>query len=286
MSKILFIGAGNMGIPIINSYLAKGYSNKNLKIVKPSKNNMIDDIEYYQDLSQIPSSFKANIIFLAFKPQNSEKILQNIKKNYDIFAKDRIFISIIAGKKIDFFQNILGKNEKIVRIMPNLPIEVGEGLSLLFHQEDIKEDEVKKILQPIGKTIKVKKEELINSLTPISGSGPALLFLFAQYLSQITEQIGVSKDESLAIVKQTIFGSAKIMNSSKENLEDLISNVSSKKGVTADCLKKLKDGKFFEILQESIHSGVKNPTNYKYFFFASIKNLPTYAIIFLSKMAL
>jgi pyrroline-5-carboxylate reductase len=257
MNKILFIGAGNMGIPIIKSYLTKGHSNKNLKIVKPSKNNMIDDIEYYQDLSQIPSSFKANIIFLAFKPQNSKTILQNIRKNYDIFAKYRIFISIIAGKRIDFFQSILGENEKIIRIMPNLPIEVDEGLTLLFHQENIKEDVVKEILQPIGKTIKVKKEELVNSLTPISGSGPALLFLFAQYLSQITEQIGVSKDDSLAIVKQTIFGSAKIMNSSKENLEDLINNVTSKKGVTIDCLKKLKDGKLFEILQESIYSGVK-----------------------------
>jgi pyrroline-5-carboxylate reductase len=255
-NKILFIGAGNMGKPIIKSYVLSNFGNDNIKVIKPTQNNTISNIDYFQDLSQIPSTFKSNIIFLAFKPQTSEKILQDIKNNLNIFAKDRIFISIIAGKNIDFFQNILGSDEKIIRVMPNLPIEVNEGLSLYFHKQNISNTKVSDILKPIGKIVKVEKEDLINSLTPISGSGPALLFLFAQYLSKITQELGLSQEDSNLIVKQTIFGSAKIMNESNIDIEDLIKNVASKKGVTAACLDILRDGKFFDILQKSIYSGV------------------------------
>ena len=260
MSKILFIGAGKMGLPIIQSYLDDGLRSNNIKVVKPTKNNLICDIEYFSDLSQI-SNFKANIIFLAFKPQDSEEIICNIKSNLSLFAEDRVFISIIAGKTIKFFQENLGLNEKIIRVMPNLPIAVGEGLSLYFHQKNILDSKSKKILKPIGKIIKVEKESLINSLTPISGSGPALLFLFAQYLSKITQQLGISSKDSMDIVKQTIFGSAKMISESSVDLEELISNVTSKKGVTAACLDVLKDGQFFDILQKSIDSGVNRATN-------------------------
>ena len=250
-----------MGSSIIKSYLRQNFDSKDIKVVKPTINNKISGIEYYQDLSQIPDGFSPNIIFLAFKPQNAPLILQNIKDNSHILAQDKIFISIMAGKTIEYLQNTLGKNEKIIRVMPNLPIEFNEGLSLYFHNDNIANNDCLNILKPIGKIIKVQKEALINSLTPISGSGPAILFLFAKYLTQITHKLGVSNKDALEIVKQTIFGSAKMLNQSDKDLDALISDVTSKKGVTAACLEILDDDEFSNILEKSINYGVEKAKN-------------------------
>ena len=89
------------------------------------------NIKYISDYSNLPKDYKADIILFAFKPQGAEAILADLVKNKP-YHDNSIFTSILAGKKIDFFENILGSNKKILRLMPNLPIVINKGILVIF----------------------------------------------------------------------------------------------------------------------------------------------------------
>src|SRR5690606_7749959 len=167
--QILFIGCGKMGGAIIRNLLNNGFAPSSSLVLKPTSKNYLPKIKYVSDYNQFPNGYKADIIFFTFKPQHSQKILNLLveDKPYD---NSTIFISILAGKKIDFFEGILGKDKKIIRIMPNLPIEIGEGISSYCHNANIKEDEIEPILKALGESVKLDQEEFIDAATAIAGS--------------------------------------------------------------------------------------------------------------------
>ncbi len=286
--QILFIGAGKMGLAIIKNLIKSGFLPQQIKVVKPSKNNQIAKIKYFTSISNLPKNYQADIVFFAFKPQMAEEILldftkqnqaqntiipenkaevenkKNIKTrlreikakddllNLKTFNSQTIFISILAGKKITFFEQFLGQKAKIIRLMPNLPILINQGVSGYCFNAQIKKSD-KKILKPlldfIGDNIFLKKENLIDSITAISGSGPAYLFLFSQFLIESAIKLGLEAKTAENLVKKTIYGSAKMLLDSNQNLPNLIKNVASKGGTTEAALEVFhQDNQFREII--------------------------------------
>jgi pyrroline-5-carboxylate reductase len=252
--NIFFLGCGKMGGALIDGLIKNGVDSSSFLVLKPSDDNQIPQIKYVHSYSEIPSSYQADIVFFVFKPQMAKEILGNFAEQR-IFNSKTIFISVLAGKEISFFENILGKEIKFIRLMPNLPITVGEGIFAYFCNSNIKKNEAFSILTSLGNNVELEKEELMNAITAISGSGPAYLFLFTQMLINAAKKLGIDEEMAKKIVKQTIFGSAKMTLDTDEDLEQLIKNVASKGGTTEAALEILtKDNDMQQIINKATKS--------------------------------
>ncbi|PIX11903.1 pyrroline-5-carboxylate reductase [Candidatus Falkowbacteria bacterium CG_4_9_14_3_um_filter_36_9] len=191
---------------------------------------------------------KSNPLFLCIKPQEFYSLNRN---DFPEKTTDKIIISIMAGVCIKNIKKITGQ-EKIVRTMPNLPLQVGEGVigwhanKKIFKRSELKEIET--LLLFFGKKLFVKKENAIDSLTAISGSGPAYVFLFAEALIRSAVYFGFTKEQSQQIVLQTIKGSLAYIDSQEKNfnLEKLIAKIKSKKGTTEAALNEIGVKAFYD----------------------------------------
>ena len=221
--KILLVGCGKMGSAMMNGW--KKARIKDIKIVDPALG---------KDFSALPKNYHPDYVVIAVKPQSFSETLPSLKP----FSK-AIFISIAAGKTIKSIQKLLPKSA-VVRTMPNLPAIIGQGITAAFTSAKLSANikaGVEKILKANGKLVWVKKEADLDSVTAISGSGPAYLFLFADALAQAGVELGLSKDLSKELALQTIKGSVSLAELAKEDLLTLKQNVTSKGGTTEAALK-------------------------------------------------
>ncbi len=258
--QILFVGCGKMGSAIIKNLLANGFEYPQFKILKPSKKNPIIGIKQVSSYSELSKGYQADIVVLAFKPQEAKEILYEFSR-HKITNSKTIIVSILAGKKTQFFEDILGKKTKILRLMPNLPTLINQGIFGYYLNSNIKKSELKILstfLNGIGQNIIVEKEELIDVITAISGSGPAYLFLFIKSMIEGAIKLGLDKKSAEKLVEQTIYGSAKVALQSEDDLEDLIKSVASKGGTTEAALEVLqKDSQFKKIIFDAIKASNK-----------------------------
>ena len=111
----------------------KDFSSCNFLVLKPSESNKINNLTYIDNLNKLPQNYIADIVFICIKQQESKTILEEFAQT-KIFHKDTIFISILAGKNLNFFSKIFGSKKQIVRSMPNLAIEVNQGIIPYIHK--------------------------------------------------------------------------------------------------------------------------------------------------------
>ena len=238
-TNILFLGLGKMGSAIMHNFLKNNIKKDNILTIDP-----ISKEANFSNISQIPVNYQADIVIFAIKPQNSAEIIANFKNSAN-YHQNTIFISILAGKTIDFFENILGNDKKIIRLMPNLPILINQGISAYFSNKNLQNNEEKLIINLFGDNIKLDQEEKINQATAISGSGPAYLFSFAKNMIAAARTIGLNQEEAEKLAIKTILGSANMLvnqdnlvknNIKESDIDNLINNVTSKGGTTKAAL--------------------------------------------------
>lgn len=255
MTQILFIGCGKMGGALIKNLLQNDFEYPQFTVLKPSKKNLIAGIKYVADYQKLPKNYQADIVVFAFKPQVAAAILADFCQ-HKIYHPKTIFVSILAGKKIAFFENIFGEKAKIIRLMPNLPTLINQGIFGYFANNNLKKSEINslaKFLNGIGENIAVDNEEMIDVVTAISGSGPAYLFLFIKSMIEGAVNLGLDQKLAQKLVTRTIYGSAKMALSPSQDLENLISSVASKGGTTEAALEVLhKNNQFKKVIFDAI----------------------------------
>ncbi len=231
-----------------------------IKVIKQSKKNCIPTLEYFKNSSELPQNYQADLVFLAIKPQDSEKILREFSKSR-IFHPKTIFISILAGKKIEFFEKIFGEKSKIVRSMPNLPIQDSQGIFTYFYNHNINKTESKKlekIFLKFGSILKLTNENLFDATTAIFASGPAYIFLLEEIFTEIALTYKVSKREAADLTRQLFFGTSLMSHNSNLNFTELRESVTSKNGITAAALEVLqKDSALKNLFRTAIDCAVK-----------------------------
>lgn len=218
--KIAIIGAGNMGQAIAQGLVRKKIVTKKQLICTNSQTN-----------NNISACEKADIIILAIKPQLSSDVLEEIKH----VIKNQLIISIMAGISIGKMESILGSNKAIIRSMPNLAAQTGNAMTAWVKNKNVsqkQEEIVKTILQTIGKEVFLKDEMQLNAVTAISGSGPAYFLYITEILEQVGKQFGFSHDVVSILAKQTLIGSASLLEQSKKSPEELRKSIMSKGGTT------------------------------------------------------
>jgi len=180
-------------------------------------------------------------IFISVKPQDISKLLQLIKPYLNI---NHLLVSVAAGLKIKFYQDYLGKEQKIIRLMPNTPSLVGEGMIVACKSECVSSEEeetVIQLLKPLGKVLALE-EAHFDAVTALSGSGPAYIYLVIEALIDGGVAMGLSRDVAQLLASQTVLGAAKMVLITGLHPALLKSQVTSPGGITCAALMALEDG--------------------------------------------
>lgn len=268
LEKIGFIGCGNMATAIVNGIVSKGYIIPSDIIVYDIDLNKTNSLKENFNLSvaqDIPSLVKdSDVIFLCVKPQVIAEPLEQIK-NFDL--SNKVLVSIAAGVKISTINSYFNSDQKIIRVMPNLCLMYNEGASALsaFNVGDEEFNSVFNIFNSLGKAIKVN-EELLDTVTALSGSGPAFVFKFVKELSIAANELGLDSNDAITLAVQTLKGSAKVLEQSGKTADELISMVSSKGGTTIAGLNALDDQNFDRAVKAAVdaaHNRSKELSNLK-----------------------
>ncbi|CAL7960771.1 Pyrroline-5-carboxylate reductase [Alphaproteobacteria bacterium] len=233
--RLLLIGCGNLGSALLKAWVDDKSLHK-IVVVEPSLSakSMFTTVNFVSNVSSISHDFSPDIVVLAIKPQQIKTVLPEYTK----YLKKAVLVSLAAGVQIENLNTYLAKNARIIRIMPNIAIQIRKSVNLAYASlESSLEDrkQVEMIFDFTGKVIWLKKEELIDALTPISGSGPAYFILLAEILTKITMNLGLEEDFARELVQETFLGSA-LLTSNGAKFEQMISSISSKKGVTEAAL--------------------------------------------------
>ena len=262
MSKVLLVGCGHMGTALVNSWLnLNSYSFTvvdpfNFKKLKNKFNNKKIDI-----LNKAPIQKEINkfdIIIFAVKPQIADRVLSEYK-DFE-FKKNSIIGSIIAGKKIIFFQKRLKNANQFVRIMPNMPALIRNGISCFVSTNNLSNKNKKTINQlflKVGKTLWLNNESQIDKATAVSGSGPGYVYALINSFEKAAQKLGFSKKQSRELVLTTILGSIYLMQETKKEPYDLEKSIAVKGGTTEAGLKNLKNNNIDKIIYKTYMSAYK-----------------------------
>ena len=233
--KIGFIGCGKMASAIIGGVIASNYLPKEnimaaeINEEKASEKSKELGIKVITDNNELVNS--VDVVFVATTPNFVEGVLNGIKSSV---TKDKLVVSIAAGVTTRFIESILGSDKRVVRVMPNTPALVLEGMSgvaggTIATEEDVQA--VVELISNIGKAIEVTEEQL-DIVTAISGSGPAFYYKVINDIARAGEKMGMDYEKALTLSIQTAIGSAKMLLSSDKSAEDLIASVATKGGCT------------------------------------------------------
>ena len=186
---------------------------------------------------------ESNIFILAVKPNIVSKVLQKIK---DELSEKTIILSIAAGISINFIENIIGDNKKIIRAMPNTPAQVLSGMTAVTFNKNIENSEkeiIFKLLNSFGKSVEIE-EKLMHAYTGISGSLPAYVYMFMEALADGGVLCGMPRNKAYEIVAQTVAGSAKMLLETGKHPGQLKDEVCSPAGTTIEAVRVLENGNF------------------------------------------
>ncbi|KMT23041.1 pyrroline-5-carboxylate reductase [Clostridium cylindrosporum] len=259
-----FIGAGNMGFAIIKGMINKGISPKDICVYDKNKDALEKlnalNIDIYD--TEIEVSKKSKYLFIAVKPNIYDYILNKINTS---ITEDTIIISIAAGYEVSRISDIIG-NKKIVRTMPNTPALCGEGFTAAYFNENISESEknqVLELLKTFGKCCVVEKEELINSYSAVSGSGPAYVSIIIEAMADAAVLLGVPRSDAYILAEQTILGTAKLALDTNQHPAILKDMVCSPGGTTIEGVRTLEEKGFRSALIECIVNTYKKNIDIK-----------------------
>jgi len=198
----------------------------------------------------------ADLIIFAVKPQDTTALFQNIKPHVN---EQQVFLSIMAGIPISNICENLGVT-KVIRAMPNLPAQIGMGMTVFTSSDEVTRIElvmVQNLINTTGKSIYVEEESRIDAATAISGSGPAYVYFFMNAMIQAAKKMGFSESESELLVAQTFKGAVDIYSKENFSCAEWISKVASRGGTTEAALASFTKDK----VDEDIRSGAEAALN-------------------------
>lgn len=250
--RLGIIGAGNMGGSIARGAVAAGVLQKAdllLAEADPKRRRAIAD-EGFSTHHEPEAALEAEQVLLAVKPQS----FPDLARALGTLAEPRVVISIMAGLTSGAIRKALGEGARVVRVMPNTPCLVGEGMAAVaLGQGALAGDEALavKLFDALGKTVRVE-ESLMDAVTALSGSGPAYVFLLAEILERAGASLGLEPEVAARLVRQTILGSATLMDRSDETPAALREAVTSPGGTTEAALAVLAERGIEKILTEAV----------------------------------
>ncbi len=199
----------------------------------------------------------SEVILFAVKPQQMGSVLAEVA---DEIGPKHLLLSIAAGLDSSYFLKRLSSEKskrRFIRIMPNLASLIGEGAAGIYAHPDATPADRRlafKIFSAIGRAIFVDREEDLDAVTAVSGSGPAFVYRFAEAVLAASDRLGLPRSTALPLLTQTLIGAARMLETSKTPIADMIQAVASKGGTTEAGLKVLTERNFAETVEKTIEA--------------------------------
>ncbi|KAI1195950.1 pyrroline-5-carboxylate reductase [Nemania serpens] len=261
-SKLAFIGGGNMAGAIIGGLAVKGIDKQNIRVSEPWDVNRqkMNEIGVRTTESNVEAAQDADLLVIAVKPQVTKVVCQELAGAWAQRSTTPLIISIAAGITLDSLREWLkladGRVPHIVRVMPNTPALVGEGASGLYADESVSPAEKElaaALLASVSKVTEwVDREELIDVVTGLSGSGPAYFFAIVEHLIESATNLGLTREQATRLAKQTCLGAGKMLIDSTDEPAQLRRNVTSPNGTTAAALESFEASGFNDIVDKAV----------------------------------
>ncbi|MGS0742636.1 pyrroline-5-carboxylate reductase [Glaciimonas sp. GG7] len=240
--NISFIGGGNMATALIGGLAGTVIDGANIHVVD------IDE-EALQKLAQqfgVTTSTaidavisRSDVIVLAVKPQQMQPIVSALLP----YMAGQLVISIAAGIRSEDLSRWLNGHDAIVRCMPNTPALIGKGITGMVATNGVSEQQratADRIMRAVGATVWLDDEALIDSVTAVSGSGPAYVFYFIEAMQQAAQELGLTPEQGNALALATFVGASQLAAESTEPVSVLRERVTSKGGTTYAALNSLE----------------------------------------------
>lgn len=248
--NIGIIGCGHMGTAIAKALLSKKIGRvlvSNPVCPKIKVNWTVDNREVVK---------KSDIVIVAVKPNVVASVLSEIRQT---LRPSQILISIAAGVPLKKLQKF-SKHKKIARVMPNLPAQVFDGMSVWKALRGLHKKErgaVRKLLQSFGKEIEARDEKLIDMATAVSGCGPAYVAAFLESMASQTRKAGFSAGDSRLLALETVNGTLDYIKETNMEFSALKNLVQTKGGATEAAFKVLKKKKWQKVFEQAISAAYR-----------------------------
>ncbi|PHZ86253.1 pyrroline-5-carboxylate reductase [Paremcibacter congregatus] len=239
---LVLVGCGKMGGALLQGWLKGGLTADAVYVIDPFVDNaraMVPGLapeKFYDSVAQLPKDLTPGFIVLAVKPQMMDQALEDLK---GLTVADTVFLSIAAGKTINYFTEILGLDAAVVRAMPNTPAAIGRGITVGYANRNVTDSQkatCHELLKAAGVVDWVTEEGLIDAVTAVSGSGPAYVFHLVEALAGAGETLGLDKELAQKLATHTICGAGALLEQSADDATQLRKNVTSPNGTTEAAL--------------------------------------------------
>lgn len=240
---LVLVGGGRMGSALLSGWLAAGVEPAAVSVIEPFAETRQQLAEACPGVSLVEDAGavqgQPSVVVLAVKPQVMGDVVSGLPN-----WQGALFISIAAGKTISFFEDHLGADASIIRVMPNTPAAVGAGMSVAVGNGNVSKDAQElatALLQATGMVDWVDDEALIDAVTAVSGSGPAYVFHLVEAMAAAGVRAGLTPELAEKLARQTVIGSGVLMREDTSDAATLRQNVTSPGGTTQAALDVLMD---------------------------------------------
>lgn len=237
--KVLIAGAGNMGKTYARNFLTSRFIQPgDLFILERTEGSAFSIKEIpVTNIHRKAGDFISgvDIIILSVKPQDFPALAKAMRP---FIQPEQLILSIMAGIRISSITGSLNCN-KVVRSMPNLPAQIGMGMTVFTSSQQIDKKElfiIQNLINTTGKSVYIEDENMLDAATAISGSGPAYVYYFMQAMIEAGVEMGFTPSQAELLVNQTFMGAVHLHNQSELSCEEWITRVASKGGTTEAAL--------------------------------------------------
>lgn len=253
MSKIAFLGAGNMASAIVDGLLGRQTAPSRLVCYGGADNTAAllaarTGITAAGSLEELTADFDTLVV--AFKPQH----LAEADPRFASWTAGKLVVSILAGKRLSSLGRVFPRARNVVRTMPNTPGQIGAGITAWCSRDPLAETDrtiVQGLLDALGQSVEVPEGDL-DAVTGLSGSGPAYVFEFAAALRDAGVAAGLTRSAAEKLAVETLLGSARLLARKAIEPEVLRDQVTSPNGTTFAGLQRLKAGNFRDLIRETV----------------------------------
>lgn len=239
--QVVLVGAGQMGGALMRGWLKHGLPPERITISDPRPPANIQAVIDAHAIQCNPADPQpAGVLVLAVKPQIADDVMPMVRH---FAGPDTVIVSVMAGKTIQRIEQIFGPRAAVVRTIPNTPAAVGRGITGAAASEQVtmaQRQSVERLLGAVGGVEWLEREDWIDIVTAVSGSGPAYVFLLAETLARAGAAAGLPADLAARLARQTVEGAAELMHRSPDiEPATLRQNVTSPNGTTHAALQVL-----------------------------------------------
>ena len=238
--RLLLLGCGKMGSALLGRWLSNGIDAGSVSVIEPNPSEWLSQ----QGVSlNRGGGLAPTVCIIAVKPQAMDAALPAVS---EFGGGATLFISIAAGKRIEFFEDMLGSGTPVVRAMPNTPAAIGKGITAISrnsHASDGQFAIAQSLLSAVGETVELQDESLMDAVTAVSGSGPAYVFLLIETLTAAGVEQGLPLQTAEKLALATVAGAGQLAKLGGDTPAKLRESVTSPAGTTAAALEVLMDGR-------------------------------------------